>query len=571
MRLRFQVSGKRILVSSLVALTLVAAMAAVFVVPRHNSKASSTASVQHLNYLKSSTPVHGTLVTQAQLAAAKAASKPSTAKVNVKATNRPFNGTKAGGSHALPQGVGSAAPTGTNLYGNGKLPVLQGKAAGLDSSVSGGWYPPDQAIANSASYTVEAVNDSYEVYNTTFGAVAGPYTAEQIFSSVWHAGSFASDPQVTYDGTRKVYLIAWLEVNSNATFDWVDVAVTTSPNPVGISSYFVYQVSTEAFNADRFCDYPTLGYDWSGMYVSCVAFSNSTGNFLGNDTLTLSLDAMTVGAGFTYYDFMNIGNSFGAAYRLSPAMEDGVPQAEWIVTSDAGYGSTTSNIITCALTNTQALKTGGAPTGTCIGNNMPLAYDDPVGAVQPGTTSTLYPGFGFKQIAYRAGKLYFAMPLNINCAGHVHDGIYWAGIVPQLTTFAAHTPQWVTGIASGYTENNYLCYTGGDAFMPTLMATTENDLAMVYNFSSSGTFPTIVFTGRANTDAPGTMGQGSSQFVLFGSHSNDSTRWGDYSACALSPVGVARGILFCGGEFGGPHAGIGSTGWDTEIYSLRLE
>jgi hypothetical protein len=171
---------------------------------------------------------------------------------------------------------------------------------------------------------------------------------------------------------------------------------------------------------------------------------------------------------------------------------------------------------------------------------------------------------------YHNGRIYFAMAIEINCSGNLHDGILWGDVQPQLTTAAAHNPQFINGFANN-AEAAYQCYFSADAYMPTLAASTENDVALVYNYSSSSVFPSIVYSGRMAADAPGTMGQGNSFFVLGGTKSNDSTRWGDYSACALFTNLVSRGIIYCGGEYGGPHAGLGSKGWDTYLYALRME
>lgn len=103
------------------------------------------------------------------------------------------------------------------------------------------------------------------------------------------------------------------------------------------------------------------------------------------------------------------------------------------------------------------------------------------------------------------------------------------------------------------------------------MAGTEGDMVLAFNYSSSGIFPSIAHTGRTAADAPGTMGQSvNSAAVVFGAHSNDSGRWGDYSACALTTNSVTRGIMYCGGEFGGPHTVLGGLGWDTELYGIRM-
>lgn len=572
----FRLSTKRILFGSLVAAVLLAGVAAIFI-PRHNSSASPVAATTRVMAGKLyKGVVRSGQVTLANLPTTHSAAAPS--RVKTTPTNRPLKSaaqTAAYRKHALanpnslPSAVAAAAPQGTNLYHTGNLPVLQNKHAGLTSVDGGGWYPPDQAIATSPSYVFEGVNSAMAVYNsTTYALLSGPTTPDTFFASVMQSGSTFADPQVTFDASRQRYLIAWLEIATGGN-DYVDIAMSTTSSPLG--SWHVYQVDPRVAGSDDFCDYETLGYDWFGMYFTCITFSISSGGFLGNNTFAASLDNMASGTLGTFAYYGSINNAHGGAYRISPAIEDGVPQAEWIAASDAGSGVTSSNLTLCALTNTQALGTATAPTLSCKNNALPQTYDDPFDAAQPGTGAGVYTGTGFKQITYRSGKLYFALPEAVNCSGNSHDGIYWGSVTPQLSTLAAHNPQQVSGIASGATEIGVQCHGNADAYMPTLIASSESDLTLVYNYSSSSVYPSIVFTGRANTDALGTMGQGSSRFVVSGTHSNDSGRWGDYSACALTTNGGSRGIIYCGGEYGGPNTVLGGFGWDTYLYTIRME
>lgn len=572
----FGSSTRRLLAGGLVVVVLLAGVAAIFV-PRMSAGATPAKTPQALRGGVSHAAVRHGQVNLATLPAAKTATATTATKTaptnrsrNTPAQLQAYRNKVLSHPGSVPKATAATAPVSTNIYHQGKLPVLQATHAGLTSTDGGGWYPPDQAIAASPGYVVEGVNNVIEVYNSTYSPVAGPWTPDSFFASVKQSGSTFSDPQITYDATRQVYLFEWLEIATGGN-DYLDIAVSKSSAPSPITNYYVYQVDPRVAGSDDFCDYGTLGYDYFGMYVTCVTFSISGGSFLGNNTFAFSLDNMQSGSLGTFDYYFSINNSFGAAYRLSPAIEDGVPQAEWIATSDVGSGTTSSNLVLCSLTNTQAIPTGTLPTATCVGNTMPTSYDDSIGAAQPGTSATVYPGDGFKQIAYRGGRLYFALPEAVNCSGHVHDGIYWGSVVPQLSTLAAHTPQWIAPVVSAYTELGVQCYSNADAYMPTLIPSSENDLTLVYNFSSSSTYPSITFTGRSNTDAPGTMGQGTSHTVVSGSHSNDSGRWGDYSACALTTNGGSRGIVYCGGEFGGSHTALGGFGWDTELYTIRME
>lgn len=571
----------RILAGGLLSLTLVAG-AASGILAQRNSHANATTTTQSVQGGVSTSVVRKGTVNLAKLPVAhtQATAKPSHRSIP---TNRPLKTAAQLAAYqqyvkthpgALPKADAQPAPSGTNTYHSGVIPVLQSKAAGLTSVDGGGGYPPDQAIAAAPNYVFEGVNNVMKVYNSSFSALYGPWTPDTFFASVYRSGDGFSDPQITYDAQRRFWLISWLEINGLTGADYIDIAISKTGAPSPVTNYNVYQVSPQVVNSDYFCDYPTMGYDYWGMYVTCDIFSISNGSFLGNNTYAFSLDNMLSGSLGTWDHWSTINTNLGSpAYRLSPAIEDGSPQAEWIVTTNAGYGVSSNGLTLCSITNTVAIKSGTLPTLKCGSAALPLSYADPTDAAQPGTSVGLYPGIGFKQIVYRSGRLYFAMPMVVNCSGVTHDGIYWADVVPQLTTVAAHNPQWQNGIVSGYSEAGIFCYKSADAYMPTLTASAENDLTLVFNYSSStSTYPSIVYTGRANTDKPGTMGQGSaSHFVVSGTHSNDSHRWGDYSACALGPDGSDRGTVYCAGEFGGPNTVLGGAGWDTELYRIRME
>lgn len=162
-----------------------------------------------------------------------------------------------------------------------------------------------------------------------------------------------------------------------------------------------------------------------------------------------------------------------------------------------------------------------APTLTCNFNNILVLYADPNGTEQPGTGVTIDPGGGTKQVYFKAGRLFVAFTSVFAGPG---DGIVWAEVQPQLQPRSAHNPQWV-GFAK-ITQSSTWYYGGGTYnYMPTLMGSDEDDIALVFNYSNGvDTYPTIAYTGRKVTDIPGTMGQGASAPIVSGTHNNTSGR-----------------------------------------------
>jgi hypothetical protein len=261
-------------------------------------------------------------------------------------------------------------------------------------------------------------------------------------------------------------------------------------------------------------------------------------------------------------------SAFCPAFALSPSIEDGVPQAEWITATDNGYlgGAPSTNLTLCALTNTHGLDTLVSPTLTCNFNPLPFAYDDPSQASEPGSANTLFPGYRSKQVAYRNGRLYLAQTEAVNCSGVAVDGIQWIVVQPQLSTLAAHSPQQDNGLL--VTQEGMWCFKGGDSYLPAIMAGSVGDIALVFTFSSSTVNPSLLYTGSA----PTSMGQGGIwNWVIQGANTTNPSVFGDYSTCALTTNLVTRGIVYCAGQYGGPQSSLTSSGWDTELFALRME
>lgn len=517
------------------------------------------------------------------------------------AVNRPLSAAQRNkvrnANHTTPTASAPASmprSTSAKFVGGGTTPMFVGGADGINSTQSGGWYPPDQAIGvgggccASNQYVVEGVNNAIAIYNTTYTLKAGPYSTSTLFGPL--SGDFLSDPQITYDATRVAWVIAEIELHPNGLCGscidqaYIDLAISKNNSPLGVpTNYRVFRFTLNP-GTDGMCDYPTLGMEYWNLYITCPEFATTTtsspGGFIGNRVFAFNKTALYTGSGSIWVaEWANLVNTLdcggGAntcpAFRISPAIEDGVPQAEWIAATDAGYGVNTPGIVLWSITNPAALNAGNLPTATGWAGNLPLSYADGVGAQQPGTSALLDPGAGVKQFMYKGGSLWFSLVTAINWNGDnaTRDGILWVQVHPYLDAVATHNPQH----AAGWDNNQaaYWGYVGAYVFMPTIMASDEGDAALVFNYSSSATSPSIAYTGRQNADAANTMGQGNSFYAVVGSNSNDSGRWGDYSACALNIQFTTRGFIYCAGEYGGANTSLGGFGWNTRMYTLRME
>jgi hypothetical protein len=462
--------------------------------------------------------------------------------------------------HAQGRAVSARSP---NFVGGGDIPELVNQADGINSTQAGDncCFTPDPVIAAAPGYLFEGVNNLLEVFTTSYTQKFGPWTPDTFFAPLKHAGDSFLNPQITFDAERAVYVIAWEEIKGDLSADYIDLAISKTSSPSPLSNFYEYQIPATVSGASDYCDGLTLGYDYWGVWLTCVngIVMNGGVEITGNRVFVFSTNAMLAG-NITgkyawYYDVptdLNCSTSCTPAIMASPAIEDGVPNAEWVIATDSLMSVVSSNLTLCAFTNTHAIVSGGIPTGTCDFNALPLTYyaifQDP------------------QQIVYHGGRLYFTQTTSINCGSGTVTGILWADVVPQLTTVAAHNPQWVNGLVSAYTEANYWCFSNADAYYPVLSPSNERDVSLSFTVSSGSVFPSLGYTGRMAADAPGSMGQGGDwSTVVLGTNSGPGFPLGLFSTCALTTNLVTRGILYCVGAYPGANA------WNTRLFQLRME
>jgi hypothetical protein len=589
-RSRLKMTTLRMLVGALVGLTLVSGLAS-SILAQHAASASADKGVQkpHGGVVKGATRsgvVNLATLPPATPAMLKAAASATPARFAPRTPAQAAAAQQWLSAHpgALPKATGKPAPTRTNTYGNGALPVLISKGAGINSA-TGGSNVPFPTVAAAPGYVMEAAQGKLVVYNTSYGVKYGPWTPNQLFASVMYPGDTSfGPPQVVYDAERSVYIIAWIEYRYDVIdADFLDIAISKSSTPSPLTNFYVYRIDPQvlSYSAVINCNNELLGYDYWGAYVTCQIYDVTEAPvFMGNATFAFNINNMRSGSLGMWDYWQNITTDINCdtgcvvASELAPAIEDGVPQAEWIIGTDQGIGgSIYQNLTLCALTNTHAIGSSTSPTLTCDLNMLPLAYDNPRPAAEPGGVTLGNSGWlGYlSPIAYRNGQLYFALPLILGCSGNLHDGVMWAAVDPQLTTKAAHSPQWVNGLNSAYTNSGYFCFTNADLYTPTLIAGTEGDMTLTFGASSGAIYPSVYYTGRAAADASGDMGQGgASAPVVLGSNTSTSGVWSPNAGCALTTNLVTRGVVYCVTEYAGPSASSGS-GWDTELYAIRME
>lgn len=192
--------------------------------------------------------------------------------------------------------------------------------------------PPDQSLCAGNGYVVEAVNDVLNVFNTSGQSVLPDNTATNVVSGyprdVNHAvdlnsffgyapaidrsngarAQFVTDPSCLYDAAAQRFFVVvlTLETNPNGSFtlqNHIDIAVSNSPDPTGTWTIYRVDVTNDGTsNPDpaNACpclgDYPHIGADANGFYVTTNAYPWNGPGFNGAQIYAFSKAQLAAGA-----------------------------------------------------------------------------------------------------------------------------------------------------------------------------------------------------------------------------------------------------------------------------------
>ena len=169
-----------------------------------------------------------------------------------------------------------------------------------------------------------------------------------------------------------------------------------------------------------FGDQPLLGIDKFNVYISTNEFSILGPEFNGAQIYAIAKSDLTnpefqppnTPAHFVHFDKLTNGDGSVAA-SVQPALTTGVPKAEFFMNSLDPNATFDQRIGVWAMTNRQAVATGGKPTLSSI--VIPSeAYAIPPGADQKGTGSTLDSGDDrMQQVQYINGELWGALDTSV--------------------------------------------------------------------------------------------------------------------------------------------------------------
>lgn len=398
------------------------------------------------------------------------------------------------------------------------------------------WTPPDPSIAVGPNHIVETVNMELAFFNKN-----GTRTFQQRLDSTGNpgffegvgAGNFTFDPKCFYDHYSNRFVVLALEKYSGSQA-WITFAVSDDDDPNGIwYKYRTWAVVSVGSNT-YWVDYPGLGFDQDGIYVTGNLFGLNNSGFAG--VLFRAFDKTPILNGQAV-EFNDLRDANGASVQVAQSF--------------GASGNSPAPLFISRESSTQLrLQAMNDPLGT-----NPSLSTTFVG-VPSGSTPPSAPNIG-GSLDTVGGRL-----MNV----HLRGNRLWtcntvsSGGRAVARWYEINVGNWPNGGSPSLAQSGNIDLGSGNyTFFPAICTDPSNNAAMVIGKSRSNEFASVMATGRLQSDPNGTMGIPQQLSV---GNSGSSGRWGDYFDIALDPSN--NSIFWMVGEY------QTGSGWQTTIHSFSL-
>ena len=396
--------------------------------------------------------------------------------------------------------------------------------------------PPDPTLAVGPEHIISTVNASIAFYdkygNQEFYSPLDEYGSPGFFEEAG-AGDFVFDPKCFYDQYEGRFVVIAPEVYWDLDTAWLNIAISDDADPHGIWYKYRTEAAIAANGITYWPDYPGVGYDHRGYYVTANLYGLSASGWGGVLYRIFEKTPLLLGEPVQYTD---LRAESGASVQVAQCF--GNPPAPMFVSV---YDNTRIKI--------QAIR-------------------DPLTEPSLVTEIVTVPSFGYQSddapnigggfldtidwrilnVCWRDGNLY---------AGHS----VLADERTQARWYHFDTGNWpdegsVTLVQSGSIDGG----AGAHTWFPAICQNDAGEVATVLAWSSEDTVAKIMVTGRRPGDPLGTLGALTEIKSGNGAYNG---RWGDYFDICLDPVN--EHAFWVIGEHADSHGG-----WGTWIGSFAV-
>lgn len=434
--------------------------------------------------------------------------------------------------------------------------------------------PADQGLCVGNGYIVESVNSAIRVFDAATGAAVTPTLSLNEFygfpsTFVRPAGPFGPftfDISCHYDPDSNRWYHVALDldqdpVTGNFTgLNFLDLAVSVSGDPTG--AWNVYRIPgmndgtfgtpNHGCSGPCFADFPHIGVDKNGVYISTNEFPFFVNGFIGAQVYAISKNALASGASNIQVVLFNTADPEYAiapdqpGFTLWPALSSGMQFAgaqggtNYFVSSNAVFTNdgVSDEMIVWALSNTKSLNTSSpaprltrkvlssqayAVPDSSVQRNGDIPFGNLNGFFTPGVIDTS--DSRVLDARYANGKLWAVLGTNANVGGVDRAGVGWFVFRPKVN--AAGVSATISGQGILALEDEALAY-------PTIAINNAGRGVIGFTRVGPDLFPSI---GYASIDA--VAGVGEVHMIKEGNAPQDGfteyggrARWGDYGAAA---------------------------------------
>src|SRR6266536_235916 len=201
---------------------------------------------------------------------------------------------------------------------------------GITFAQSGGYYPPDNALAAGANVVITAENDAIQI-TTLQGTNPQTESLNTFFGPVMTSGYFLTDPRILYDAVHHQFIVTVDEVSNNLTSSYILMAVSKSDlTTTSLSSAnWQFQTASTTYNVNgitTWSDQPLVAVDGHNIYVSTNQFSAS-GTYEGS-VLTVLDDGLFTGS---VSNLVSVTTYASPSYQTAEIVGGGPYYGEYLV------------------------------------------------------------------------------------------------------------------------------------------------------------------------------------------------------------------------------------------------
>ena len=437
--------------------------------------------------------------------------------------------------------------------------------------------PPSPSVAATNGYVLEGVNNAVQVYDGSGSPLLPAVVSTNQLFGVPAAinrdtgvnGVFPTDMRVFYDPDIQRWFVLQRAADNDAAGNPLPsshlyLAVSQSSDPTG--TYNIYTAdTTDSANPGCPCllDYPQIGADRYGFYISGNEFDITGTTFLGVKILALSKASIATGSQSpTAFNF-SIPFDTGFEFAVQPATTP--PGASYYLgnggqeyfASTLGNSASGDSVAIWALTNTSSLATS-QPNPQLVMTSVPtLSYSYPDPAQQPDGPhpygESLNPLVGVPQLdggdtralslSYAAGQLYLTLATAASDGTNSVVGGLYVVLSPTLR---------LSTLAAAVRKQGYLIVKNNDLLRPAIAVNAQGNGAIAATLVGPDRFPSAAFIPFDGSSTPSTVQVARSGdlpedgFTGY-TDSGDATvaRWGDYSTA----VGAGDGTIWMATEY----------------------